>query len=385
MTHLPLPDHLRTRFPGSRPWHFGKISAAVLACLLAGAPALAEQSETVIPDTYWDIADMYENDKGDYLKLSGRLHADGAVFDANQGNYSDLLWRRFRFGVKGELSGMTYAIEADMNLNNTMTNWYNRLTDAYLQWKFDNGTKIRILKQSAGFTLDGGTSSKKLFTPQRNNLTNNLWFTAEYFTGVSVTNTFADEWEYYAGVFATDGDPEIGIDDAGYFTLFKLGREFGETRAWDKARFRFDYVYNDADPNANTRDYSDVYSVSSHIDRGDWEVRTDLAYGDGYDGQGDLWGFVVMPAYQQTDVVQWVVRFTHIESNRDGSVRLGRYESSVVSDRGDIYSEVFGGVNFYLNEHKFKIHLGAQVADAEGDDGRQYDGIGFTASLRIYW
>ncbi|TKB47048.1 porin [Thalassotalea mangrovi] len=348
--------------------------------------AYAEEQKSAF-ESAWDVAEIWENEEGDYFSLSGRLHADAAWFDADQGEFNDLLWRRLRFGFKSEINGATISFEGDFDLNDALSDSYNRLTDANIAWTFDNGMTLKVLKQSAGFTLDGKTSSKKLLTPQRNNLTNNLWFTAEYFTGVSVTNSFADDWTYYAGLFSSDPEEEIGFTEAAYFTLLALGREFTANDWFDGGEIRLDYVYNKEDENAGTRDFGHVSSLSGQFQKGQWGLRTDLAFGSGYFDQADLFGLVVMPYYDQSEVVQYVFRYTYLNSDGDNGVRLGRYENQIESDRGDTYHELFAGVNFFLNEHKFKIHLGAQYANMDDDanDGGEFDGFGITGALRVYW
>ena len=91
-----------------------------------------------------------------------------------------------------------------------------------ITWQPDESTEVKILKQSAGFTLDGATSSKRLLTLQRNNLTENVWFTEEYFTGVTLKSDFNNQWFYQAGVFASDDAEEIGVTDASYFLFASL-------------------------------------------------------------------------------------------------------------------------------------------------------------------
>ena len=54
------------------------------------------------------------------------------------------------------------------------------------------------------------TSSKSLLTVERNNLTNNIWFTAEYMPGVSVRGEDGN-FQYFAGLFSSGPEtPEFG-------------------------------------------------------------------------------------------------------------------------------------------------------------------------------
>ncbi len=335
----------------------------------------------------WSLADLYENERGDYLKLSGRLHADAAAFDASQGDYNELRWRRFRFGFKGKYGATTMGLEGNFDFNDELGDSYGRLTDAYLSWNLAPDTKLIILKHSAGFTLDGHTSSKKLLTPQRNNVTNNLWFTAEYFSGLSIKGKMAQGWSYTAAIFASDGHDEIGFSDARYFTLFSVGKFLGSTGLWQEGELTLDFVYNDVHEEGNTRDFSQVLSLSSKFSVGDWHLWSDLTLGQGGLGQSDIWGLALMPYYQQSDAVQWVMRYTYLDSDDDNGLRLGRYENEIVKGRGNRYHEYYGGVNYLFHSHKFKLQLGAQYTDMADSarDGGAYEGWGATLALRVYW
>ena len=297
-------------------------------------------------------------------------------------------WRRFRFGFTGDFANnLKIQVEGDFDLNNSPGDLYNRLTDAYLGWRWHPDHQIKLLKHSAGFTLDGYTSSKQLLTPERNNLTNNLWFTAEYFTGASLAGKPEKRWSYKAGLFASDDSDEIGIDGASYFTLVSTSYDMATDLGLDTALVNLDYVYNDKDPRANTRNFSHVVSLSSRWEQGNWGVWSDLSAGDGYYAQSDLWGVVLMPFYSLSKRTQLVARYTHLDSDSDNGVRLNRYESSVISGRGDDYSEYFMGLNLFFYGHRFKWQTGLQYTRMKdnADDGGEYDGWGLTSGLRIYW
>lgn len=98
---------------------------------------------------------------------------------------------------------------------------------------------------------------------QRNNLTNNLWFTSEYFTGILAKSDFTANWSYKAGVFSSDGSDELSHFEASYFTLASLGYNFTGSPKLDKGLIRVDYLYNDEDIEADTRDFSQVLSLVS--------------------------------------------------------------------------------------------------------------------------
>lgn len=335
----------------------------------------------------WQFADLYKNNQGDYVKLSGRLQLDSTWVNSQQGNFDDTLFRRFRFGFEGKISEFKLALEADINLNDSLNDAYNRLTDVNISWVLSNNTELKFLKQSTGFTLDGKTSSKKLLTPERNNLTNNLWFTSEYFTGVSVKGKLANNWRYKTGVFSSDGSDEISVSDASYFTLLSASKDLTKNHLWDKAEIGFDYVYNDTHKDANTSNFSHVISLTSKLTQGNWALDQDFSWGKGGLGQSDLLGLVVMPSFKQSENLQWVVRYTYINSSDKNGVRLSRYDKNVVDGHGDKYQEIFGGINYYLNSHKLKLQAGGHYAkmDDKAHDSGEYQGWGLTFALRSYW
>lgn len=342
-------------------------------------------------DQLWSHATLYDNQSNQPLQklvLSGRLQAESYYFDANdQGDIDDSLYRRSRLGFKARLlDNWVVHIEGDFDLNSNADDRYNRLTDAYLSWSPNQTTTIKLLKQSIGFTLDGQTSSKSLLTLQRNNLTNNLWFTAEYFTGASISG-HSNNVNYTLGVYSTDDDDQLSQFDASYFSLIALDHDFAHQLALDQAIVSFQYVYNDEDADANTRDFSQVLSLNSQFQLGDMGLWTDLALGEGYNEQSNLWGITLMPFYNINKQLQAVLRYSYLHSTGNNGVRLGRYENELEGGRGDEYNEWYTGLNVFIYGHKLKWQTGLQYTtlDDAADDGGQYDGWGLTTGLRLSW
>ncbi|MCJ8320573.1 MAG: OprO/OprP family phosphate-selective porin [Colwellia sp.] len=362
----------------------------ILSFIFLSSSAYSQGSEI---NDIWRYTQLYKNEQGNYFNLSGRLQADATYFNSTSNNlasnedntYSDIIWRRFRFGFKAKYGHIHTALEGDFDLNDGGK--YKRLTDANLSWNLDNGIKLTVLKHSTGFTLDGRTSSKKLLTPQRNNLTNNLWFTAEYFTGVSIKGKLTNQTSYTSGIFSSDGSDEIGFTKGSYFALFSLTSSFSKNQLWDKAEVGFDYVYNDVDEQGNTRDFSNVASFSTKLNTGSWHLWSDLSLGQGELGQSDLWGLVIMPFFQQTNKIQWLMRYTYLDSEQVNGLRLGKYEHKIIEDKGNNYQEIYAGVNYLINSHKLKLHFGGQYTQMldDADDGGKYGGWGITLALRSYW
>jgi phosphate-selective porin OprO/OprP len=354
-------------------------------CVALVASALGETATVA-------YATLYENEDNRYMQkfaLSGRVQPEAAWFEAEQGEFADeFLWRRFRFGFKSDLfREWVLHIEGDFDLDESLGSMYTRLTDAYIGWSPAENLDLKILKQSVGFTLDGATSSKRLPTMQRNDLTNNLWFTGEYFTGIGAKGKINEQWSYNAGIFSSDDHDELSRFEAAYFTLLSVGYHFTETPNLDNGLIRVDYVYNEEDINSGTRDFSQVLSLVTKWQAGPWGLWTDLSGGKGYAGQSDVWGLVFMPFYDFSPRYQIILRYTLVSSADENGVRLPRYEGRIVDGRGDRYNEIYLGFNVYFYGHKFKWQTGLEysVMQDAANDGGEYRGYGLNTGLRFYW
>ena len=386
---------------------------ALMVCLALCLPtvnAMAEEgdSSSAMFDRAWSHATLWEShDEDGFLALSGRLQADSYWFSADKDDVpvgadddaNDIVWRRFRFGFKSEFGGgYTLQLEGDFDLNNELDDLYNRLTDAYIGYSPGTSWDVKILKQSVGFTLDGATSSKKLLTMQRNNVTNNLWATDEYFSGLHVSGNASERWTYRAGLFSGDDSEEIGLSNVGYFTLLSLGHNFASAMGLDKALVRIDYVYNSKDNDDQTDDNDDydrnatpdfrhTTTLATQWQNGGWGLSTDLSAGQGLDRQSNLWGLALMPFYSFSEHQQVALRYTYLNSSDDNGLKPGRYEREIVSGKGNRYNEFYLGYNVFIYGHKLKWQTGLQYTKMEddADDGGEYQGWGLTTGLRMYW
>lgn len=365
------------------------IAVATPAAL--AADAAARKAEPSVFDRVWSYADLYKNEENDVLQrlqFTGRFQLDYAVVDATQGDTDELNIRRLRAGFKAKMfRDVTIHAEGDFNPQEPEP-LYVRLTDAYVAWSRDKSLTVTLGKQSAPFTMDGTTSSKELLAIDRSNLSNNLWFPNEYFPGASVSGQ-VEQWRYLAGVFTSGGaNREFGEFTGGQFALAKLGYDFSKTLGSKQALLSLDYVFNNPDAdNTWTRNLHHVASLNFSYATEKWGARADISEGEGYRGQSDLWGAMLMPFYNVTDQLQIVTRFTHVESERNNGVRLALYESQVVPQRGDEYNEVYLGLNYYLYGHKLKVQTGVQYAEMDDDanDRGKYSGWAWVTGLRVAW
>lgn len=353
-------------------------------------PADTEQQPSTFDDI-WKFADWYENDDNSVLQslqFSGRFQLDYALVDADQGHHTEWNIRRFRLGAKAKLFRQ-FTLHGEVDLNPQEADpVFNRITDLYFRWNKSARFEATLGKHSAPFTMDGATSSKALLTVERNNLTNNFWFTQEYLPGLSVSGA-PKNWKYQVGVYSTgEADRFFGAFNGSVFGLFVVGYDFAKRLGVDQAVLAVNYVYQDPDEdNSFTRDLENILSVNFALYAGNWGLRTDLAAATGFAEQSDLWGTMVMPFYNISDDLQFVGRYTFVASQHVNGVRLNRYERQLVPSLGDRYNEIYFGVNYYFYGQKLKLQSGIDFADMRdrADDGGAYSGVAWTTGFRMSW
>ena len=119
--------------------------------------------------------------------------------------------------------------------------------------------------------------------------------------------------------------------------------------------------------------------MSFDYKQGQIGVVTAVQYGS---GDADAFGFYVMPSYDITKQLQVVARYQFgTSSEEDGLSAQKRYERDAGVGSGDQYQAIYGGLNYYLCEHKLKLMAGVEYADMDGSD----DALTFLTGVRIYW
>jgi phosphate-selective porin OprO/OprP len=359
------------------------------------APAPAPQSDIgKTPSTYdkiWRFAEWYSDDSNPIVQrvlLSGRFHLDYALLDADQGTHDEWNIRRWRIGPRVTLfRKLTLHSEVELDPQRADP-LYLRFTDFYGQWTHSARLVLTVGKQSAPFTMDGATSSRELLTIDRSNLANNIWFPQEYLPGVSVSGRRAP-WAYRLGVYsAGEATREFGRLNGGTATLGVLGYDFAQAWGVKEALLAGNYVYQHPDSaNTFTRQLEHIGSINFRFEADRWGARTDLSTATGYLGQSDLWAVTAMPFVNITDKFQVVGRYTFIESDNANGVRLGTYESRLVSGRGDRYNELYLGANYLFYAHRLKLQSGVQFVEMNdrANDGGAYSGVSWTTGLRVGW
>ena len=371
-----------------------------VAILLIGFTPFESQSEPVQSptqeegstyDDIWRFAEWHEAQDGPTVQsvlFSGRFQYEYAAVNGDHESHQEWNVRRFRLGVKSTfLNQFTLHTEAAFNPQETDP-FYVGLTDFYLEWSRSERMALTFGKQSVGFTMEGSTSSKDLLTIDRGNLTNNLWFSREYMSGVSVSGELSN-WIYQVGAYsAGEANREFGRFNGSYFGLLVIGYDFAESLGVGEALLAGNYVYQNPDPlNTSTRQLQHVTSVNFSFEDDRWGFRADLSSGSGYLGQSDLWGVMAMPFFNVTRRFQVVGRHTYLRSEHPNGVRLARYENRATSGRGDKYNEAYLGINYYFYGHKLKLQSGVQFGEMtdSANDGGAYSGVSFATGLRVSW
>ncbi len=371
------------------------LSAAILCSNAATAQDRSESFEELYQnlDKVFSHATLYKNADNSVIQkfaFTGRLQGDYYTTENDETNESDsnTSWRRVRVGFKATVfNDFTVHSEADLNPRNPQP-LYNRLTDSYIAWQPSDEWKLKVGKQSAGFTLDGSTSSKKLYRTERSLIAGNIWFKSEYFTGISASGD-VDQWQWKAGIFSTDNSPEFDKTfDISYFTLASVGYDFAEQFDSDKALLRLDYVYQDeadkedyANKDVGTAKHEHVTSLSFKYDNGKKHLHTDLAYAKQFNGN-KYYAVQIMPLYDLNDTFQIATSYTHIESSDDASLSVTKYAKDLQTAKTKSADEFYLGLNTFLYGHKVKWQNGFSYTLTDDDE---YEGLTFTSGIRISW
>ena len=320
--------------------------------------------------------------------FSGRFQHEFTAIDADQGDLDEWNVRRMRLGPRVTLF-RTFTFHGEVELNPQEADpFYVRLTDLYVQWTRNPRLSLTVGKHAAPFTLEGATSSKDLLTIDRSNLANNIWFPQEYMPGISVSGRRA-AWIYRGGIYSSgEANREFGDFSGGFFTLGVLGYDFAKSLAAKEALLTGNYVYQQPDArNSFTRQLEHIASLNFRFETDRWGVRSDISAAKGYLDQSDIWGLMAMPFVNVTRHLQFIGRYTLLESSDPSGVRLATYESRVVGSRGDEYNELYLGANYYFYGHKLKVQSGVQFADMNDSAANPdvYTGVSWTTGLRIGW
>jgi phosphate-selective porin OprO/OprP len=375
--------------PADRPLATTAVAAA--AAVPPAQAGTAKEQPSAYDRIWTNFTQLYKNDNNPVVQqvlFTGRFQHDLSTLSSDQGDHNESNIRRVRLGPRVTfLKKFLFHAEVEVNPQERDP-FYVRFTDAYVQWTKSAQFAVTVGKHAAPFTNEGATSSKELITIDRSIIGTNIWFPQEYMPGVSVSGRIAP-WVYRGGVYSSGAmNRELGEFSGDYFTLAVLGYDFAKKVSAKDAVVTGNYLYQHPDrDNTFTRQLEHVVSVHLRYEVDKWGVRTDLSDAQGYLGQPDLLGAMVMPFYNITDKLQAVARYSYMDSDGPNGIRLAGYEARVVPGRGDEYNEMYLGANYFFYGHKLKVQTGVQWADMNdsANDGGEYSGVSWTTGLRIGW
>jgi phosphate-selective porin OprO and OprP len=371
-------------------------AAALLLSSVVPTEAQGEKKPAPPPPSTFDkiwtnFTDWYnekENPVVQRVLFTGRFQHDLAMVEADEGDWRESNIRRVRFGARVTMF-RDFLVHTEMEVNPQERNpFYLRLTDAYVAWQKNPKAIITVGKQSIPFTQEGATSSRELLTIDRSNLANNIWFTQEYMPGISVSGRSAP-WIYRGGLYTSGAmNREFGRFNGAMFTLALVGYDFAKALGVREAVLTGNYLYQHPDANNTfTKRFEHIATVHFRLEEPKWGLRTDVSNTAGYLGQRDILGVMLMPYYNATGRLQFVYRYTYLDSDGPNGLALAAYESRVVRGSGDRYTESYAGVNYYFYGHRLKLQSGVQFADMRdsANDGGAYSGTSWVTGFRIGW
>jgi phosphate-selective porin OprO/OprP len=361
----------------------------------ASAQSTAQPADKKAPSIYDKIwghfTNWYDNKENPVVQrvvFTGRYHHDFVLVRADQSDTDESNVRRMRFGPRITFL-RNFLLHTEVEVNPQERNpFYVRLTDAYVQWTKNAALVITVGKHSVPFTQEGATSSRELLTIDRSNLANNIWFGQEYMPGVSVGGR-RGLWTYRGSLYSSGAmNREFGEFNGGLFTMGIVGYDFSKKLGVREATVTGNYLYQQPDVNNTfTRRYEHITSAHFRFEEGRLGARGDVSTAVGYLGQRDVWSLMLMPYFNATDKLQFVGRYTFVDSDGNNGVSLPTYENRVTTGAGDEYSAGYLGVNYYFYGHRLKLQSGVEfgrMQDRANDRGA-YSGTSWVTGLRIGW
>lgn len=360
----------------------GTASVAAVGKGAAAKPEAAAASESPF-DKIWGLAKLYSNDANPVIQelaFFGRYH--GQYYDAEGDDSSESDWehRRFRLGLQGTFASKKLVLRGEMYSDlNSGGEFYEGFTDlqAGIRPNGDESLVIIVGKQKPKFSQDWSTSSRLINTFERSRMVNQ--FKPDYTAGVSLLKKDGN-WSYYGGVFANDPNETFADFDGGLSYIASIGYDMKESFGSDKAVVRLDYIHsNQEESDTIYTAFENGVEVSLDYKQGPLGLVVATQYGS---GDANAWGAHIQPTYDLSKQVQLVARYQiGTSSSDDGLSPNKRYEGAAGMGKGDFYQSIYGGVNYFIYEHKAKLMAGVEYADMDGGG----DALTFLGGVRIYW
>ncbi len=361
------------------------------------ADDLAPAPEQSVYDQIWGLAQVYKNDSNPILEefdLTGRGQFDYFNLDTSRGNNDFFEIRRMRMGMDTYWADRFIEVKASLDTAlrsfNTKETFYNRMTDLFIQFHFDDALNVRAGKFEPHFGYDREFTDNQQKFFERSFFDDQIFNNSgnDYVTGASVFGKIGC-WGYQVTMFSDAVDRELGQFNGGQSYLGEISYDLSKALQADKALWVLDYMSMQNDSKSNVfNTMRNAAATYFDYQQGKLGLESQLGFGDGIKTKGDIYEIMVMPSYLITSKLEAVFRYQLGLANHDnGIVTLNRQEKTVGKFTGDNYDAAYLGLNYYLYGQKLKIMAGEQFADLTGGTGAAAGYRGWTTlvGLRLFF
>jgi phosphate-selective porin OprO/OprP len=371
------------------------ITALLAGAFTASAGQPAEEKKVApieeaksLCESIFSIPTLYKDKENPVIQkfaLIGRYQGQYYSIDSNQGDADDWENRRVRLGASGQIfHDFKFSFNFNIGIDEDANRFFEDLEDAAIAWEPHKKLTLSLGKQKAPITQEWRTSSTKILEFERSLLVNQtvpgklggLLLTTKFDSGVTLeaglySGSVGDDWAeptFDGGV--------VAFGSVGY-TTENLGTIRGE------------YLFAEPDEDSNAvKPYEHILSAV-YLNKWDrFSLMMNGIYAVGAD-RPDVYGAIVSPALFITDKLQLVGRYQYAAAEAEDGIRLqSRYEREapdLVSQYGDNYHAVYGGLNYYICDHNLKLMAGVELARMDQDTGGNFESVTFLTGVRLYF
>ncbi|MDG1357635.1 MAG: porin [Akkermansiaceae bacterium] len=370
--------------------------SALAGDVVAEAPAPSNNGSWC--ESLNDFGKFYKNDNASFIqemKFFGRFQwqagsVDGDDFSGDSVNDDFTEIRRLRIGTQVKFFNQ-FKLKVEANLEEGGPNdhefGYDGLDVAELSYSAGDimgfeDVALTYGRQKFKFSQEAHTSSKKIKTIERSNISN--FFYGSYRpTGLTVSGKKGGVKSTFS-VFSTDIDDELAQWGEGlaYYGNLQFDAAGGNVN--------LDLIYNDVDA-----DEVDLFSrfewaasAAYTTEVGAWELMANVLYGESQDGDA-AYGVVLMPStFLIEESLEFVARYQYAGADNDDLSLTSRYAKRAGGDIGDKGNEnhtLYAGLNYYLCGNSSKVQVGVEYETMEQEDGDDADATTLWAAYRMYF
>lgn len=354
------------------------------------APVEQESSLESTLEKIWNLPMLYNNPDNPVLQklaITGRYQGQYYWLDSDKGDADD--WENRRWWIGADMTIFKkLRIKGDIEINDDLNPFYSNLYEAYISYKHSDEFLLGFGRREFLWS-DEYKSSKYVLTFERSLLIEQLRPSTA--TGLWAAGKVGNV-VYDAGVYFGSLDSELGSFDEGNFYTLSIGYDLAEQMGWKKSLVKLDWLINDTDAGSDVpKPYDHALSLNWSAEKDRYGIGTDIMYGAGEGSTADVFGISVIPTYDLTDKLELILRYQFATSDGDGLRAPGRYlgKAPNLTDGGvgDEFHAFYGGLNYYILDHRLKLMAGAEYATmSDGDgDGGAIDGWQLMTGIRLYF